>query len=295
MCDRRLGRQPALDEPRRRRSLHHHPLAGAAGKLRSLRHENPELRRDHVEPLGNVLADRHHLSAAAGAGGALRHQNHLDPRQMRRQLAAAGTALGAALLPQLRIPLLGLGTGLGDRRLEVGKAEFQLLLRKPLGLPAELHPPQLQQERAQPVVLRLERITLRLERITHGTCVIALGKSIVAFGENREQRRTQNRRIVRQGGDVGRRGHARILTHRAASRQRRSTSHNAGKQRYPASAGRAVHTGIRQSIPSSSIDSCAGVSDTEPSRAAGQTKRPRSSRLAYGHSPWPSQNSSFTR
>ena len=33
---------------------------------------------------------------------------------------------------------------------------------------------------------------------------------------------------------------------------------------------------MRQSMPSSSIDSCAGVSDTAPLVACGQTKRPRS-------------------
>jgi hypothetical protein len=44
--------------------------------------------------------------------------------------------------------------------------------------------------------------------------------------------------------------------------------------------GRAVHTGCRQSIPSTNIDSCAAVSDTLPSFACGHTKRPFSSRLA---------------
>ena len=45
-------------------------------------------------------------------------------------------------------------------------------------------------------------------------------------------------------------------------------------------AGRAVHAGIRQSIPSHSIESCADVNATVPSRACGHTKRPFSSRLA---------------
>ena len=49
---------------------------------------------------------------------------------------------------------------------------------------------------------------------------------------------------------------------------------------YPATCGRAVQAGIRQSIPSSSIASCAGVSDTAPSLVFGHTKRPRSSCLA---------------
>jgi hypothetical protein len=41
-----------------------------------------------------------------------------------------------------------------------------------------------------------------------------------------------------------------------------------------------VRTGVRQSIPSRSMESIAGVSETTPSWAAGQTKRPRSRRLA---------------
>jgi hypothetical protein len=63
----------------------------------------------------------------------------------------------------------------------------------------------------------------------------------------------------------------------------------------PAISGRHVRTGIRQSMPSVSIDSCDGVSDTMPSRACGQMKWPRSSRLAYSTRPWPSQNRIFKR
>jgi hypothetical protein len=40
-----------------------------------------------------------------------------------------------------------------------------------------------------------------------------------------------------------------------------------------------LRTGRRQSMPSSNIDSCAGVSETVPLLACGQTKRPRSKRL----------------
>ncbi len=52
---------------------------------------------------------------------------------------------------------------------------------------------------------------------------------------------------------------------------------------------------MRQSTPSSSIDSCAGVSDTAPESACGRTKRPRSSLLANRHRPWPSYHSTLTR
>jgi hypothetical protein len=55
--------------------------------------------------------------------------------------------------------------------------------------------------------------------------------------------------------------------------------------RYPAASGCQVRCGIRQSMPSSSIASCAGVSDTLPSFAEGQTKRPRSKRFTNRQAP----------
>jgi len=44
---------------------------------------------------------------------------------------------------------------------------------------------------------------------------------------------------------------------------------------YPAVSGRQVRCGIRQSIPSKSIASCAGLTLTLPCAGDGQTKRPR--------------------
>ena len=52
---------------------------------------------------------------------------------------------------------------------------------------------------------------------------------------------------------------------------------------YTDNCGSHVRTGRRQSMPSSSIDSCARVSETVPLAACGHTKRPRSSRLANRH------------
>jgi hypothetical protein len=61
--------------------------------------------------------------------------------------------------------------------------------------------------------------------------------------------------------------------------------------RQAASSALCVRIGIRQSMPSSSIDNCAGVSDTLPEVACGHTKRPRSRRLAKSSRPWPSNHS----
>jgi hypothetical protein len=62
-----------------------------------------------------------------------------------------------------------------------------------------------------------------------------------------------------------------------------------------ATSGRQVRSTDRQSIPSSSIDSCADDSRTVPSFVTGQMNRPRSRRLANRHSPCPSHHSAFTR
>ena len=51
----------------------------------------------------------------------------------------------------------------------------------------------------------------------------------------------------------------------------------------PAFSGCQVRCGTRQSIPSSSMASCAGISATLPSFAEGQTNRPRSSRFESCH------------
>ena len=64
---------------------------------------------------------------------------------------------------------------------------------------------------------------------------------------------------------------------------------------YTAMLGAAVRTGLRQSMPSSSIDSWARLNETTPLSACGQTKRPRSRRLANSHKPSPSHHSTFTR
>jgi len=68
---------------------------------------------------------------------------------------------------QLRIPLLGLGVGLGDRLLSILKAELQLFLRQTLRLRTELHTVELQQQMLlsfepfqQPIAFRRQRIAL---------------------------------------------------------------------------------------------------------------------------------------
>ena len=63
---------------------------------------------------------------------------------------------------------------------------------------------------------------------------------------------------------------------------------------HTASCGAQVRSGLRRSMPSRSIESCARVRQTVPSVACGQISRPRSRRLANRHKPSPSHHKSFT-
>lgn len=83
--------------------------------------------------------------------------------------------------------------------------------------------------------------------------------------------------IVRQGQGVIE--HGRSLSHGIPC----GNPVVAERSDYPAASGRQVRSGIRQSIPSSSMDNCAGVSATLPSLAEGQTNRPFSSRFTSCH------------
>ena len=64
---------------------------------------------------------------------------------------------------------------------------------------------------------------------------------------------------------------------------------------YTDSCGSHVRSGRRQSMPSSSIDNCARVSETVPLVACGHTNRPRSSRFANKHNPSPSYHRTLIR
>ncbi len=70
------------------RRLHHFAGAGLAGISGTARHDHLQLRRDNVEPFGDILADPV-LEAAAARAGLVGHvDNDLFARQMRRQCAA---------------------------------------------------------------------------------------------------------------------------------------------------------------------------------------------------------------
>jgi hypothetical protein len=157
--------------------------------------------------------------------------------------------------------------------LEVFQLQFQLfdLVVQLFRLAAELHAPQLGDLQFE--VLDLDGA--RVQLLCHaGQLLIALSHQTLAG----QQQCLQGIDIV---GQVGGAEHASSL------REHYDV--------YKADVGFQVRSGRRQSIPSRSIDSCACVNATEPLLACGQTKRPRSSRLASKHRPSPVHHSSLIR
>jgi hypothetical protein len=133
--DHGLGRQPSGDQPCRGGRLHDTLGAAPAGVSRAASDQHPELRRDHVEPLGNVLADPVQAAATARAIEALQLDDPLDPRQVRRQRPAIGAPALAKAPLQCRVggirpdPVFGdLLLGIFQRQLELAAVE---LLRAP--------------------------------------------------------------------------------------------------------------------------------------------------------------------
>src|SRR6185437_1177432 len=99
--------------------------------------------------------------------------------------------------------------------------------------------------------------------------------------------------IIRQNGRIDR--HESALTVHLLLRHHDHGTESSCRV-HPASCGRSVRIGVRQSMPSSSIASCAGVSAAAaPADVAGQIKRPFSSRLANRQRPWPSHHNTLMR
>jgi hypothetical protein len=97
MGDRLLGRQPALNQPRRRSGLHDDVLASLAGVFGLADDEHPKLGWRDVELLVHVLADPAQLAFAARTGLALDVYDRLDTRQVSGQAATIGAPLARAL------------------------------------------------------------------------------------------------------------------------------------------------------------------------------------------------------
>ena len=189
--DRRLGRQAALDQPRRRGRLHDNVLASPAGIFGPAHDEHAELRRHDVEPLAHVLADpvqafRQHGQAWSSMSTTISMRGRCAgsaPRFVRRLAARAARSAGARLS----------ALGLAGRRDLLGlfQAEQQLVFRQRLGPAAEAVALQLLDDLAQPLVLaplgqqhRLQRAGIVGKRVAG----IAWPNQIIFAGSLRRSR-----------------------------------------------------------------------------------------------------------
>jgi hypothetical protein len=149
-----------------RMRLRHGLQAAAAGVFRPPRDQHPELRRDHVQPLGFILAYLRHLAAATGTLRAGRLDHPLDPGQMRGQMATVALRLSG------RFPARPLQRSLGLflRRLEHALGQFgilerqvELVRRQLLGALAELFALRRAQDVFQPTIGLLGLCQRRLD------------------------------------------------------------------------------------------------------------------------------------
>lgn len=76
-----------------RMRLHQGLRAAATGVSGASRHQDLELGRDHVKPLGDVSPDPGHLATAAWAKGTGRLDHAFDPWQVRWQMPTVARGL----------------------------------------------------------------------------------------------------------------------------------------------------------------------------------------------------------
>lgn len=134
MGEQRFARHTGFDEVTRRRRLADALLALRTAIFGATGDDDAELRRRHVEPLGDVFADPDRLASAAGAGDSLRLDDDLDALQMRRERLAR-----AARTSQLACRPCRLEFGLDRAKpgLDLVEGEGLLVGIELLGTPAE--------------------------------------------------------------------------------------------------------------------------------------------------------------
>ena len=160
----RLGRQSALDQPRRRRRLHHHVLAGAAAIFGPANDQDAELRRYDIEAFARIFADPMQSLAAAWASAVFYVDHHLDARQMSRKRSAIDTTLCASSNALSRIGRFILGLLARRNLVDVLKSEQHLIFGQRLSAPAEAMALQLLDDLTQSLVLCPLRDQHRLQR-----------------------------------------------------------------------------------------------------------------------------------
>jgi hypothetical protein len=131
-----------------------------------VRHDHPELCRNHVEPLRRLLTDHMHGRPAAGAVGVFRLDHHIHARQMGGKRSAIGAALFAARPCGHRVLFVVGSLVAGNGLLDILECQKQLLGIELLGPPAELRALQLAQQMPQAINLRQRLVALRDRGVT---------------------------------------------------------------------------------------------------------------------------------
>jgi len=194
--EQRLGRNPGLDQMSRRRLLRNTLMAGSAGIARPAGDDHPELRRDHVEAFGYILADLDPLDGAASATGRLGFDDHFDPLEVRRQLLARPWGAWLRWLGE-RVELR---FDCAEARLDLFEGELVLI--------------GIERLRSPPITRPLQRLEQGMQTIDPGFGIGFGGLQLRRFrgqrrrlGARGEHHRLQRLDIVRQHGRTN--GHGR--------------------------------------------------------------------------------------
>ncbi len=135
MGDGRFRRQPSLDQASRGWSLNDTVSAGTASIFGAAGDNDAELRRDHVQPLGDIFANAMQATAA-GADQAFRLDHLLHTGKMLRKGAAIGRAwLGNPVSSRSVRLILGMDHGHG--RFQVFQCQIELIGIGLLGFASE--------------------------------------------------------------------------------------------------------------------------------------------------------------
>ena len=132
MGDGRFRRQPSLDKASRGWSLNDTVSAGTARVLGATGDNDTELRRDHIKPLGDILANAMQASAAV-ASQAFRLDHLFDTGEMLWKGAAIDCARLADPVSSWKVRLI-LGMDCGHRRFQVFQCQIELVGIGLLGL-----------------------------------------------------------------------------------------------------------------------------------------------------------------
>ena len=129
-----FGRQRSLDQMGRSFRLGDAALAAGAGIFRPDRHKDTQLGRDDIKALGPLLTNAHHLATAARAKNAVRFDDVLDAGQLFGQIAKVAFRLCGLLARGIVLRAGLLLFGLGNRHLELFKAQLAIVRGKLFGL-----------------------------------------------------------------------------------------------------------------------------------------------------------------